>query len=1365
MFVSQTKRKDMRDVLKYVKHLALVGFLLCSTSMYGVISLTGAIGGSTYTDATINFTGDCTLAAASSAIILTTGGVPTIDVNTNTADRLVTGTGSSGTNQFVFNAALDGHVINLNLTDNLTFISGTTSTDPFLVLFTGQGTLNIIISDSQTLTFSGNDTVDFGTRFLINMNADNTSEVTVQRASVADDLNTISLTKNSLIGFMAATPSTSGPTTEDGELQFWTSSTNTRAEMILDIDNNCSFVIQGYDISSGSVTAGTVVLDYTEPAGREAKVQIVETDVSSVINSLRVINSNTVIPRLYRNPFGDTETYTGIRPGFILGSNGYLEVLNNTYLDYIATATNRIPQPTISNTLLIGGEVANEVIKNRNGSALVVDGWDPNTSTAGTGHRAAKIFMSGDSGMFFRSGASRDGVVYHDYTVSVTDRTPEAGEIVFDIEAELSVSTSNSGTKVINVLSREVDVSGGLIEIGSGSEAIFPSIIDPQAVTRSYNTANILVNNPAYFDGVTLRHDDYNRIVYDMNSPESAPTYVGGESFKLLANASTPYTTRPSLRWFNSRMNLHSGAAFTGVDNFYPNLVDGSTTSTVAFYQNGYLMEQSLSTTIGLAPGRNLILGTTIGSTAQDGTTVIDRASYFDVFQDLDETAAGTHVVNFINASNNDTQLTGISGDIDSQTTVQTLFLGHQSNMQIGTSTSFTDSPTSTVNIAGNFFSFETQGGQVGLAELSGSTGEGGMFIDSNGVISIGSAYRCNMGMMVVKSGTGVITLDKNKVFFDSRVGITEWNLDFSSTQTIIASSANLSDFTLDWVGVLKDYAGGFIPFQPTTNNCPTVTTSNMYHIPIVNGVVDQFQVKRSRLGDQFSLLVDNGRVNELVMLNGYDSSEAPVGTLFIKNNGRAGIGNNSEDADSLYGNVKLGVNGLTIVADGDGVIDILSDVVVDNVCHIVVGPNFATTAEDGDALIIRSQQPQELRVRTGGVLDLSTFDDSTKRVIIGGELSVVMERNSKIIMGGGILNFTANSKLTAQPYVDRDGVFGSDVSVTDSLRVKLIGSGEILFDQDAMWEVREDTYWGVETDSDNTATNLTFTFNDSGMLMIGSENEFGGKLQVGNTADGSGHSIIARFEMNGIGSMINIDSQGFLGFGAGIVRTANVAPDEWLIGSLFDVTDIHITNTQGTFSHNNTLPGSNSDAALFAVGPAGDGTVSGYHLTLSSSISSTAKDRGRFLGGGNMVLIDSGVTSVAPVVATTTGASGDLDDRGILCSTPLLNDAGKDAAKAALAATPTPTNFFNMLKVDSVATVALDSKKATFAPFGLASAVAGLVNGTTIIRDSVIPTAQGIIGSNGKLTQFYGHAFSRGAVGVSITDATSVVNSYSEEV
>ncbi len=1339
----------MRDVLKHFSRLLIVG-ALCASSYMQADVWDAAITGTYPAISPITFSADPTLTG--NVLVRTTGGLETVDVDLGATARTIT---NAPDFQMHFVATLATDVINLNLTSDLTFASGAGAlTTPFYITFAGAGTLNINLSDGKTLTFDGNDSHALGSVFLINMASSNTSVVRVQREGAADDLNTVALNRNSYMGFMAATESTVG-NTEAGELQFWPSSTDATAEMILDIGDGCGFFIQGVHVTAGDPTAiGSLTLDFTTPAGNDAHVQVVETDTSALINSLRVINNNKVIPRLFRNPFGDTEAYTGFRPGFILGSNGQLELLDNTYLDYIGTTTNRLPSPTIPDALLPAGEVANEVLKNRNGSAFVIDGFDPATGSAGS-ELAAAINMTGDSGVFFRNGSTRTGDVFHDYTMSATDRTPEAGEIVFDVEADLSVSATGSGTNVFNVLSREVDPAGALVEIGAAGETVFPSIIDPQAVTRSYNTANMFFNNPANFEGITLRHDDYNRTVFDMNAPESAPTYVGGESFKLLANATPAYTTRPAMRYTNGRINLHSSAAATGVDFFFPNsfpvagtLTSLSTTSNVAFYQNGFLMEQSLSNTIGLSPGRNLVLGTTIGSTAQDGTSVIDRSSYFDVFQDV--TGSDTHVVNFIVDENDSTQLTGISGSITGQSSVQTLFMGHQSNMQIGQSdTVFASSPASTTNIAGNFFSFESQGGTVGLAELSGTTGEGGIFVDSDGTIAIGSAYRCNMGVMVTKFGTGIITLDKNKVFFDSRVGITQWNLDFSTTQTLVATGTSLSDFTMDWKAVEKDYAGGFIPFEPTTDNCPAVTTANMFHIPIVNGVVDQFQVKRSRLGDQFSLMVDDGRVNELVLLNGYDSSEAPVGVLFVQNNGRVGIGNNSEDADSLYGSVKLGVNGLTLVANGNGVIDILSDVVVDNVCHIVTGPNF-----DGETLMLRSEQPQELRVRTGGTLDLSTFDTANKKVMISGELSVVMERNSTLVMGGGVLQFTSRSSLTGQPYVDEDGVFGTDVSVTDTLRVKILGNGQIAFDEDSAWNLLEDTYWGVETDSDHTDANFTFTFEDNARLAIGTDNTFGGSLQVGNTSSNPTHSIIARFEMDGPGALIDVNSQGFLGFGAGIVKKSNIGPDDWAIGSLFDVADIHISNTQGTIKADNTLLGSDSDASLIAVGPAGDGTVSGYHVTLQSTA--------RVLGGSNMVQIGTGVTTVAPIVGTATGASGSLTNRGILASTPLIRDVNNAFFTTTTTATPTTTSdattpsfFFDGFATPSAPT--MGGQLSNFAPSTLGNGTAGFVNGTTIVRSSPL----NLTDQSGHQVVSLSPSFDIGAIGI-VADATQALGASS---
>ncbi|OGB97272.1 hypothetical protein A3F06_00905 [candidate division TM6 bacterium RIFCSPHIGHO2_12_FULL_36_22] len=1329
----------MRDVLKHFSRLLLVGALCASGYVHGVVVWSGAVA-TDVTNDDVTVTGNTTL-TASVKFTVSDGGAHSF---TFTAGGFSVTNSSDVQLNFITTAAAE--VINMNIVDDGTFASGTDSTIPFPVTFSGPGTLNINISNNKTLTFDGNATTSFGTAFLIDMPAASPGVVKVNRAAASDSLNTIALSRNSLMGFMATIASTD-MTTEAGELQFAPSSTDANAAMVLDIGNNCSFFIQGV-LYTGTPAAKTVVVTYTTPAGLDAKVQVFETFPSAVISSLRVINANKVIPRLFRNPFADTEAYTGIRPGFILGSNGKLELTNNTYLDYIGTTTNRISSPTIPDVLLPGGEVANEVLKNRNGSALVIDGFNPATGATGS-EVAAAINMTGDCGVFFRSGVTRTGVVYFDYTMSSSDRAPEAGEIVFDVEADLNVTASGAGTKVFNVLSRKVDVSGGLIEIGSGSEAVFPSIIDPQAVTRSYNTANLFFNNPASFEGVTLRHDDFNRTIFDMNSPESAPTYVGGESFKLLANATPAYKTRPAMRFTNSRINLHSSAAATGVDFFFPNSFMGAslaTTSNLAFYQNGYLMEQSLSNTIGLSPGRNLVLGTTIGSTAQDGTSVVDRNSYFDVFQDV--SGALTHVVNLIVAENNSTELTGITGSITGQSSVQTLFMGHQSNMQIGQSdTIFGSSPASTLNIAGNFFSFESQGGTVGLAELSGTTGEGGIFVDSNGTIAIGDAFRCNMGVMVTKFGTGIITLPFSKVFFDSRVGITQWNLDFSTTQTIVASGTSLSDFTMDWKAVLKDFAGGFIPFEPTTDDCPAVTTANMFHIPIVNGVVDQFQVKRSRLGDQFSLMVDNGRINELVLLNGYDSAEAQVGVIYLQNNGRIGLGCNAEDADSMYGMVKLGVNGLTLVANGNGVVDILSDIVIDNVCHIVTGPNF-----DGETLILRSEQPRELRVRTGGTLDLSTFNTSNKKVMISGSLSIVMERGSTIVMGGGVLEFASRSILTGQPYVDEGGVFGSDVAVTDSLRVKILGSGEFRFTEDSTWGVREDTYWGIETNDDHTAANFTFTFKDSARLSLGTVNEFGGSLQVGNTANNVGHSIIARFEMDGPGTLIDVNSQGFLGFGAGIVKKSNSGPDDWAIGSLFNVTDIHISNTQGTIRSSNTLAGSSINASLIAVGPAGDGAVSGYHVTLQSTA--------RVLGGANMVQIGTGVTSVVPAVATTTGASGSLTNRGILASTPLIRDAFNaffttTAAVVTTSDATTPANFFGGFSTPSAESMV--AELSNFAPSTLGNGIAGFVNGTTIWRS----TPPNLTDQSGNLVTSLNPSFELGAIGI-VADATQTLGASS---
>ncbi|OGB98037.1 hypothetical protein A3F06_00035 [candidate division TM6 bacterium RIFCSPHIGHO2_12_FULL_36_22] len=1297
------------------KRLFLAGFFCCCAFSIDAVTWGASISG-IYTDATIDFSANPTLAAA---VVVTTTINSTITMTVNTSDRTITS--SDFQMHFVTVSAVD--TIQINVENNLTFASGTTSTTPFIVTFSGPGQMILNYSDGKKVTFDGNDTNKFGTQFFIGMRDSNTSKVLVQRDSSADDSATLELNRNSMLGFMAPTSVAAG-STEDGLIEFNPSSTNANGEMKIVIQDNCAYTVTG--VLQTGTPPSDVTIGYTTPAGRIARMYVQETDTSALINSVRVVNYNATLPFLLRNQFNDTVTsYTGYRPGFILGNNARLELDSNTYFDYIGASINVNPEPYM-NGLSPGSKTVRASIKQRNPSAMFVDGFNP-TSIPAAG-LPANVLMHDTSGLYFRSGVDKEGIVVADYVVAVTGRTSGIGELVLDVEAAMTIDTTGTGDKVINILSRKVNPSGGLIEIGSTAEAVFPEIILPS--TQSYNTASFLINNPVDIYGAILRHDDFNRTIYDMNSPpDSAATYVGGEAFKIFADDDLP---RPSFRFFNSRINLHTSAAITGMDLFFPNLVDGNTTSTVAWYQNGYQIDNGT--------GRTLVCGTDVGAQAIDLFNFIDRNCYFDILQDQAETSAGTQRVNAIVAPNDDTIIEGITGNISTQYSVQTLFLGYKSNLQVGKTPEITSASHTNpfMFIDGDFFSFGSAGGLVGLISLSGTTGSGGIFVDQNGIFRMSPSFRANMGVMVTKSSDGVVDLPKEKVFFNSKVGLTQWQLDLSQTVTVVSSTDNFSDFTIDWKAVTKDFAGGFIPFDPATNVCVTVTTANLKNIPVVAGEVDQFQFKRSRLGDQAHLLVDGGLIRQLVMLSGYDSSEAPTGFIAIKNDGRIGLGDNATNLDALDGRILLGINGITLSPDGNGTVDVLSDIVINNACHIAAGPNFGSSGQQ--IFTLRSENPQTIRVKTGGKLILTSMTSSNQVLRIDGQLQIIFEPNTQLIMGGGTLQFTDRSSLRLQPYAGPAPSGTSDPTLTNALRTKFIGTGTILFDEDSTLFVTQGSILGVETNNDIDTTDLNITFEDKAQLSIGTDTLFGGAFQIGNAFNATGTSVSTAFTFNGSGALLDINSQGFLGLGVGIVRKPLGAPNNWSVGALFNVNNISLTFTEGTWIHDEIVPSSSENAGLLAIGP-----LSGvYSLTLDPVDS-------RVLGGGNMIQINAGVTSVAPVVEDSTSSATDIAARSILASKPLLDDANNGVPGS------TQSSLFNYLKTNPITTMA--SPKVNIAVSSLGRSALGFVFGTTIDRNQ----QKQILKGAGQFAASPGPSYEVGAVNATVNRTTGELISVTE--
>jgi hypothetical protein len=646
--------------------------------------------------------------------------------------------------------------------------------------------------------------------------------------------------------------------------------------------------------------------------------------------------------------------------------------------------------------------------------------------------------------------------------------------------------------------------------------------------------------------------------------------------------------------------------------------------------------------------------------------------------------------------------------------------------------------------INGNFFSLETQGGDVEEPRCSMSTGVGGIFVDRNATIEIAQFLRANVGTVVTKSLNGIITLPRRQVFFDRGIGIAQWqlNLTDASQLVIVPSDQQLSDYTLDWRNVTKNFNGGFTPFEvpstPFPCNGPLVMGSNLTSLPTIHGLVQQMQIKNSRLGDQAHLLIDGGIVEELVMLdNPEDSGDAPVGFIVLQNDAELGLGTAHRNLDSDNAQVVLGINGIELIANGNAEVFLNEDTLINNVCHIMTGTGFGLTTPQ--TLRISSEVPRELRIATGGVLDLSSFTTSNQNLVIAGEVNLVLEPGATLIMGGGNLNFAEGAQVAVQPFVSATFA-GTSLTSADFFRVKFIGNGNVIFTENSFIDVLRGAAVGIETGpittfvspnvtgtSCSTITSQTWTFLDETRLILGSRGDFGGVFQIGNTSD-KGGAINFNLTLNGIGAFVDLNSQGFLGLGAGVVDKPEMAPNNWTVASLFNVNSITLNFTQGIFQHSQIYSGSDPLAGLLAIG-----NVGAFTNTVINPINSQIR------GGGNIVLLTSSAI-ITPTVLITDGVINSSLSVGILGSKGVM----LDGSKTPIPASATPTQMYTFLKANPYAEQ--HGKRAEIFQSALGQATIGLVNDSTIIRE----LSGQIIGDGGSSVGFE-RSVNIGAVGIKI--------------
>jgi len=601
------------------------------------------------------------------------------------------------------------------------------------------------------------------------------------------------------------------------------------------------------------------------------------------------------------------------------------------------------------------------------------------------------------------------------------------------------------------------------------------------------------------------------------------------------------------------------------------------------------------------------------------------------------------------------------------------------------------------LQICGNFFSFETKGGSLCDPSVSSVSGEGGIFVDHNGTISIGKPYRANIGTMLTRSGNGVIDLPANQVFFCNRIGITNWdiNLHDPMQEVVVRADEDLAEFTLNWRNVCKDF-DVFCPYIVDSVNacsCPPVLPCNVTGVPTIEGSVGQLLLAGSTIASPVTVKVSGGSVGELLFLACSDVCSLPVGVLIVENDARVGFGTNECNANNLCVATGLGVNGLTIIANGSAFIALGEDVIINSVCSILKGPDFGS----GDVLRFDAVgSARTITVTKTGVLDLRSFD-SGDVIEFGDNINIILEPGAEILMNGVTLRLTGNASLRAEPFPLAQQVFANefsqDVIVTDAFRVKLIGVGTIELDDCSSFVVEPDAFVGVETLFEVTVsnvcqfvststdscdmvftqtceipvTNITIAVEDSAQFIIGSQNcatqstttpvvrrnsavsQLGGSFQVGNTTDRPGHSVSFTLLIDGACAQAVIRQEGFFGLNEGIVSKIGV-PSNWLIDVLFNVADIVIDVENGVFVHDRIFDTDSANSSILAIGQSPDDAA-------RFSLLFTSTGPGAVCGGGNVVLQpNTCVGPQHPIVRADNDVNSDSCLRvGILASTPML--------------------------------------------------------------------------------------------------------------
>lgn len=1186
------------------------------------------------------------------------GAVSVSAVNENVSVDVVSDSVLSGRNKDsrLFLRAAEGKKVIVHVDHNF-LLKGSKHGD-LMVAVQGGGEVVFAIKGGKNVTLTSTRR-SHGVQLLVVMDTNAPPTLAFVRSDDCQDANVaINLGPESCLSYVAPTRVDSGYASETGKIVFDPSTVGTGC-MSLNLKDNSSLLVQGR-LLKGKHEFRLSDINPKQPAGLDAQLRVVNSCGSKATAGLQVVNDNKKLTALLVDPYNDDafNKSGGRQVGFVLGANGSIILDDLSYLDYIGTRLNVVPHTNSKpyESQVDCFEDMEEVeltscLRERNPSALIVDGNNDCHATP------AQVCLNGRSAVYFRSGVDNTGHVNRaTYTVDPNNLTHGAGNYVLDVQGQLDVNgqtdfanASNSNAEnALQILSLAVAKKGGTVFSESQNSLNQPKVFPVRTFERDvcdrlerYNTAAFLINNRMNICNTALMHTDENHTVVEESlnqTPDvaSEPTYVGGDVKRFY-----PKENRPSIEFCNAEFKVQTSAAVTGVDLKVPSLKGGNE-SFFKFYSNGYCVDAG--------SGRYLVLGTTQGSLAADGCSVLDRDAHLDVMPSV-QSDGSTHRLTLCSGYNNEsiTEAIGEEEIDNGQPSVQTIFLGNGSNISVGVQKEscvdycwlcVEQSGLSELLVKGNHFAFETRGGGVATREISGLTGEGAIFVDSDGKFSVCPCCSATIATMVVKSGNGIVDLPESRVVLDNRVSITDWDIDLTCPEdrVIVDKDQCYADYLLDWAKIVKDCCK-FNPYDPSGAlpcECPPVLSKNVSALPTIKGVVENLTVVRSRLGDQVNLKIDGGSVNNLQIKSGFFKNDAQVGLVVLTNYGKVSLcgANNARTCDEVL----LGSNGITLVADGNGVVELNSDVVIAGNCAILRGPHFIS----GQKLTLYSEEHHRLIVRSGSTLDLTSFNDADQVVELAGNMQLVLEPGARIALNGGTLQLAQDAGMVLErlrhPLSHKSGC----CTDADCLRVKVVGCGDIRMQNNSYARIPETTTLAIESDPDCGCgvADITWTLADNAHVNIGSDATTGGSFLIGNQtdlSDGTEAQLVSfNLILNDYNTLFEVGPLGFLGLGAQVTnKVRNSVPSSWTLNCLHNIGDVQINVNFGTFKHNQIVALDNAYASLMAIGYArfvnDQGLVASTgSYTVNFDCLTDDSFKARVLGGGNLAFIEEcGLVSV----------------------------------------------------------------------------------------------------------------------------------------